>query len=112
MVHTLTSKQDTYNRILFFYIMVDFLITYLGVSYGCIEEANPFMKWLFKLPFIWAAVIRLSIGAAIYYIYRFIQKNADISYRRAILFALTVENYVLLLHLRWMVAFIGEPALM
>lgn len=93
---------------IFICIILDFLLTYLGINYiGCIEEANPIMVWLFALPFATAFIIRIIIGIIIYFIYKFIQENAEITYKKIIIFALAVENYTILLHVKWILLYLS-----
>jgi hypothetical protein len=102
-VNNLYSKNDIYNKIIFFYIMLDFLLSYFGINYiGCIEEANPAMTWLFELPFILALNTRIIIGTIIYELLRFIQVNTEITYKCMLIFALGVENYIIFLHATWL----------
>lgn len=53
---------------LFVLFMTDFILTYLGISAGIIEEANPFLVWLFELPFITGLLLRLIMAAVIIYL--------------------------------------------
>jgi hypothetical protein len=52
---------------LFVLFMTDFILTYLGVSAGIIEEANPFLVWLFELPFLAGLALRLTMAAIVIY---------------------------------------------
>ncbi len=104
----LNCKNDIFNKLIFTYIILDFLLTYLGINYiGYIQEGNPIMVWLFELPFAIAFIIRLIIGAIIYLMYRFIQNNAEKAYKKIVAFALIAENFVLLLHLRWIILYLS-----
>jgi len=40
---------------------MDYVITYIGIRQGLIEEANPLMIWLLSLPFIWGVCVRTAM---------------------------------------------------
>lgn len=104
----LNYKNDMFNKLIFTYIILDFLLTYLGINYiGCIQEGNPIMVWLFELPFVIAFIIRIIIGTIIYLMYKFIQKNAEKAYKKIVAFALIAENLVLFIHLRWLILYLS-----
>lgn len=104
----LNYKNDMFNKLIFTYIILDFLLTYMGINYiGCIQEGNPIMVWLFELPFVVAFIIRIIIGTIIYLMYKFIQKSAEKAYKKIVAFALIAENLVLFLHLRWLILYLS-----
>jgi len=108
MIKILNYKNDIYNKLIFVYIMIDFILTYFGINYiGCIEEANFVMAWQFDLDFVPAFISRIIIGAAIYLMYKFIQNNNEGYYKKIVIFALLLENYALILHFKWMILYLS-----
>lgn len=55
-------------KVLFLLFMTDFLLTYIGIYNGIIEEGNPIMVWLFELPFMWSLLARLLMFAVVAYL--------------------------------------------
>lgn len=108
MLKITNCKNNMFNKIIFTYIIIDFLLTYLGVNYiGCIEEANYIMVCQFELSFAIALIIRIIVGTTIYFMYKFIQENAESYYNKIVAFALILENYILLLHIRWLILYLN-----
>lgn len=106
MIKILNYKNDIYNKLIFAYIIIDFILTYFGINYiGCIEEVNSAMAWQFDLAFAPAFISRIIIGAIIYSMYKFIQNNAEGYYKKIVVFALLIENYALILHVRWLILY-------
>ncbi|MGI6537794.1 MAG: DUF5658 family protein [Caldicoprobacterales bacterium] len=65
-------------KILFTFFVTDFILTYLGISAGIIEEANPFLVWLFELPFIAGLIIRLLMFVVVMYILLSLWRNTAV----------------------------------
>ena len=53
-------------KTLFVLFMTDFLLTYIGISNNLFTEANPFMVWLFEIPFIAGFIVRILMAVIIY----------------------------------------------
>lgn len=93
------SKKVVY---LFILMMSDFVITYLGINViGVIEEANPILVWLFEIPFIYGALIRLFYSAFIAWLCMFIFDSRYKYYNAFINTALTINAVVVVIHARW-----------
>src|SRR5690554_909764 len=61
--------------ILFLLMMMDYVITYIGIKgLMFIEEANPFMVWLFDIPFGYGLIIRLVYVSLIAFLCMYIYK--------------------------------------
>jgi hypothetical protein len=90
--------------------MADFILTYLGISYGIIEEANPILIWLFKLPFIAGFVIRFLMFLIVIYIPIKLMKNGKVRplIRNAFYgVAFTANIGILCVHLYWIFIYEG-----
>jgi uncharacterized membrane protein len=44
-------------------LLLDYLLTYIGVQFGVITEGNPLMAWLFNMPIIQGLFIRICMIA-------------------------------------------------
>ena len=96
--------------ILFFITMIDFALTYYGVSIGIITEANPLLVWLFNLPLFWSTVMRIVIVMAtpflpLYYLYR----KKSIAYKWALRGAYILNAFIICLHVQWIYFLIKYP---
>lgn len=108
MFKSINFKQDIYNKLIFLYVLLDFLVTYLGINYfGCLTEANPLLSWLFELPFAQALFIRIIFASTIYFMYRFIQNNTVSTYKKMVVFAILLESFVMILHIRWLILYLA-----
>lgn len=86
-------------RVLGYMMFLDFLLTYFGVvELDVIEEANPLMVWLFELPLIQAALLRILMILAVMFIIRRTKKYKDPIAN----FGLIVYSLVLFLHMGWL----------
>ncbi len=86
-------------RVLGYMMFLDFLLTYFGVvDLNVIEEANPLMVWLFELPLLKAALLRILMILAVMFLIRQTKK-----YKEPIAkFGLVVYSMVLFLHMAWL----------
>lgn len=97
-----TKKYNKYIKYLFSLMILDFLFTYMGVNvFNFIEEANPLLAWIFNLPFFYAFIIRLSICFIISKLLKYIYKNNIAIYKKVIFFALSLNLFVMTLHIMW-----------
>lgn len=55
-------------KLLFVLMMADYVLTFIGLDAGVIEEANPFMIWFTELSWGWALVVRLLMFLFIVYL--------------------------------------------
>jgi hypothetical protein len=93
---------------LFVLFMTDFILTYLGVSAGIIEEANPALVWLFELPFLAGLALRLTMAAiVIYWPIRMIKagKIRPVLAKAYYGIAYTVNTGILGVHLYWIISY-------
>lgn len=94
--------------ILFTLFLTDFILTYLGISAGAIEEANPLLVWLFELPFIAGLTIRIIMGAIIicYPIYTIRRGKIRPALAKAYYGVAYTANIVILgMHLYWIILY-------
>ncbi|NLL18557.1 MAG: hypothetical protein GX262_05970 [Clostridia bacterium] len=95
-------------NILFVLFMTDFFLTYLGIDAGIIEEANPFMVWLFEIPFLPSLLIRLLMAAAVIYLpIRLIkaQKIRPVLAKTYYVIAYGANAIILGVHLYWIISY-------
>lgn len=93
---------------LFILFMTDFILTYLGVSAGIIEEANPVLIWLFELPFIPSLFFRLLMAFTVIYLpIRLIKTNKIRPALAKTYYAVayTANTLILGVHLYWIISF-------
>lgn len=93
---------------LFALFMTDFILTWLGVSAGIIEEANPMLIWLFELPFLAGLILRILMGAIVIYLPIKLIKTGKIRPRLAKAYygiAYAVNAGMLGVHLYWIITY-------
>lgn len=93
---------------LFVLFMTDFILTYLGISAGIIEEANPFLVWLFELPFLVGLLLRIAMGAVLIYLPIRMIKAGKIRPALAKVYygvTYTVNILILGVHLYWIIGY-------
>lgn len=85
-------------RVLGYMMFLDFLLTYFGVvELNVIEEGNPLMVWLFELPLLAAASIRILMILAVLFLIRRTKK-----YKEPIAkFGLVIYAVILFIHMAW-----------
>jgi len=89
-------------------IILDFLLTYAGISLGVIHEANPIMAWTFQLPFWQGFMIRIVGVIFVAIIFYALYKMNRKAYKKVLIFANTLNVFVLVLHLLWIFAFVNH----
>lgn len=95
-------KYKKLNICLFLLIILDFILTYIGVvNLKVIYEANPLMVWIFNLPFLQGLFIRVLQSGFITYLLFIIYKNNYHIYKLVIRFGLGVNLFIMGLHLNW-----------
>lgn len=95
-------------RSLFVLFMTDYILTYLGVSAGIIEEANPILVWLPELPFIPGFIIRLLMFMMVAYIPIKLIRAGRIKPPLAKAYysvAFTANTAILGVHLYWIITY-------
>ncbi len=86
-------------RVLGYMMFLDFLLTYFGVvDLNVIEEGNPLMVWLFEMPLLRAALVRILMIFAVMFVIRRTKKYKDPIAN----FGLVVYAMVLFLHMAWL----------
>jgi hypothetical protein len=94
---------------LFVLYLTDFILTYLGVSAGIIEEVNPLLIWLFELPFLAGLFTRTLMGTIVIYLPIRIIKTGKIHPAIAKTYysvAYTTNAGILVIHLYWLITYI------
>jgi hypothetical protein len=88
--------------------MTDYILTYLGIPAGVIEEANPLMVWLFELPFIAGLAIRMLMAALVICLPVRIIKSGKISPVLAAAYygaAYLAYALIIVVHLYWIIKY-------
>lgn len=81
-------------------LIIDYLITYLGIQIGIITEANPLMRWLFELPIEKGLPIRAAMSLIVILPLWYLKKHYKY-YRRVIAFILAIYAVVMGMHYLW-----------
>lgn len=103
------EKYKKMNFYLFLLIIIDYLLTYIGVNnLEVVYEANPLMVWFFELPFFQGFLIRVIYAGFIIILSYFLYKNEYENYDVFMKFALGVNIFVLMIHFRWVLKYFLE----
>ena len=103
------SKPALQGKALFCFtlIIIDFVLSFIGITLGVISEANPFLIFLFEMEFLPALFIRFLMAFGIYLLFTFSVKLAKPHQIKmvamAINFSVCVNLFIMLLHGRWIV---------
>ncbi|MCT4607116.1 MAG: DUF5658 family protein [Marinisporobacter sp.] len=101
----LTSQFSTnvLLSILFFLMIGDYLLTYVGMyTLGIVEEANALMVWLMALPFKKGFLIRMFVSLGPICLFKFAEKYKDpYIYRRILLIPLFIQLVPYIGHVLW-----------
>lgn len=93
-----------YNIVLFIFMLLDFLYTYIGIIYlGVITEGNPIMVWLFELDFIPSLIFRLFQAGLLVGLTCYLRHIKHKWYPMLIGIGLTANVSVIILHLYWLI---------
>ena len=88
-------------------MMVDFILTYIGISNGVIYEGNPVLVPVFEMSFISALLSRLRllglISAALISIVCLMEGKQVKIVNALMNFALILNGLLMCLHLRWII---------
>ena len=104
----LKKRQLDKSVVLLMVLMfIDYIATYIGVNVlQCISEGNPLMVNLVDLPFYVSLVFRLAHMSLVYICLKYIKYKGHHSYKSIITFAICVNLFLMLLHLRWIAIYI------
>ena len=82
-------------------VMLDYILTYIGVTIGIVYEANPFMVWLFEMD-LWAGLmIRAVMATVLVGMFYYIKQKTEKAYTRLLVFFYVVNAVVMGFHLYW-----------
>ena len=82
-------------------IMMDYVITYVGIRAVGIEEANPFMVWLFAYDIFTGLVLRGIMALGICLVLNWIKHKNRKYYTRILVFFYAIMLMVFSLHIHW-----------
>lgn len=103
----LKELKDSRIIYLFTFIMIDYLLTYIGIhTFEFIQEGNPVLIWLFELPIIIGFPIRVVMASLVSLTYLIIYRAQHFLYNKIIFFALLINGIILGMHLSWIVQLI------
>ncbi|MCT4618952.1 MAG: DUF5658 family protein [Marinisporobacter sp.] len=93
--------------ILFFLMMGDYLLTYVGMhTLGIVEEANTLMIWLMVLPFKKGFIIRTFTSLIPLYLFKFAESHKDSYICKKILFIpLSIQLVPYIGHALWVFSY-------
>ena len=99
-----TVYKHRYNIALYIFMLLDFLYTNIGIRYlGVIEEAIPYMMWLFNLDFQPALAVRLIITTILVGTICYVKEINHRWYSTLIGIGLAANIWVMLLHFNWLI---------
>lgn len=88
------------NSINSLFILLDFLLTFIGIHiYGIITEGNPYMVWIFEIPFIIGFLVVTFIVIATFLVSEKIVLSNK--YNWVINFFSGRNLLILILHMNW-----------
>ena len=97
----LPIRNDSSLVIIFCLMIIDYLLTKVGIFLGLIIEGNALMVWLMSLPFVIGFLVRvlMAVGllAPIYLVYG-VNRNL---YKIAVLIAMLANLFAMLMHMLW-----------
>lgn len=92
--------------IIFTLIIVDYILTFIGIQFNIIEEANPIMQGLLNLDFGQGLFIRILL-AILLLIPFYICKNKDILfYKKSVISVIMIYIPVMTIHAIWIFRFL------
>ena len=79
--------------------VMDYVLTYIGIANNIITEANPFMVWLFEIPFLYGLMLRIFMGVIFISILWIGRKTRIFKIGSKIIIA--ANSFIFLLHFIW-----------
>lgn len=87
-------------KILFMLLMIDYVLSYIGIRINIIEDANPLMVWLFYLPFGQGIIIRAIMSGLVLTPFLWLKTRCSY-YNQLLSFIYFIYSFVMALHMRW-----------
>ena len=85
-------------------MMSDYLLTWYGINHwGIIEEGNPLLKWLFEIDFTLSLIVRIIMVCLVIVAIYILHKKSERAFKFVILFGITVNFIIMLLHFNWII---------
>lgn len=85
---------------IFILLIVDYILTYIGIKVGLVEEANILMIWLFELPLLKGLLIRCIMSLFIIMPFFYLEKHCKY-YKKVLVVVISGYIFIMFLHLRW-----------
>ena len=96
-------RKHFLNIVLFCIMMIDYILTYIGLDKGVIAEGNKFMVWLFNLDFKEGFIIRIILTTVIVGICVYIKEVEHKWYKYLIGTGLMSNLFIFILHFNWII---------
>lgn len=88
--------------IIFILMVLDYILTFVGIKNGIIVEGNPIMCFMFQYNFIVGLLFRISYAGIILAMLYNIKKNNIYKYIEINMFVGAIYLYVFNLHFQWL----------
>lgn len=93
--------------LLFVLMLIDFLLTYIGVSIGVIKEGNPLIAWSFNLPYWQSIGVRLISVLLVFIPLLILYRMNPNVYKKVLILAYIVNFIIIIIHLYWIITKLG-----
>lgn len=86
---------------------MDYLLTFIGVNKKIITEANPIIKTIINLTLYQGLTLRLITTALLLIPFYILYKKSRVLYYRYTNITIVLYSPVFLLHIKWILSYIG-----
>lgn len=87
--------------LLFCLCMIDAIFTDFGIRYGHIEEANPFVRYLYDMNVIAFYLLKASLPFVLFILMHYMKPSSFI--KNLLVVALVVYTVVIFIHISWII---------
>lgn len=101
MIHSITISSV---------LILDYILTFIGLDLGIIREGNFFLLWLFELPFILALSLRIIMALGLIKLFNHYKKRPNRDYRTALTAFYSIYSIVMALHFTWILQYFSIQA--
>lgn len=91
---------------IFMAMLIDFILTSIGLKVGIIEEANGLMLWLFDLAVAQAFVAKILISLLVLLPFVFLYKKDPAAFKKAYSITYVIFGIVFALHFHWIFQYV------
>lgn len=86
---------------IFLFLLMDYLLTYIGIRINLIEEANPIMRHIFDRDLITGLLMRISYSLILVLLLYAIKRKKPLYYTKIVFGTDILYSLIILLHIRW-----------